>query len=68
MQGCSGRSGALKRFLLPLIAVSLGGCLEREESANVDPLDDSELQYDHELTGSVGDGPIVDANPDWLAA
>jgi hypothetical protein len=34
MQGCSGQSEALKRFLLPIIAISLGGCLEKEELAN----------------------------------
>ena len=67
MQGCSGRSGALKRFLFPIIAVSLGGCLEQEESAKVNPLNDPESQYDHELTGSVGDGPIVGATMRVLA-
>ena len=67
MQGCSGRSGALKRFLLSIIVISLGGCLEKEEPATVDPLNDSELQYDHELTGSVGDGPIVGATLRILA-
>ena len=61
MQGCSGRFGALIRLLLPMIAVLLGGCLEREESADTGPLNDPELEYDHELTGSVGDGPIVGA-------
>ena len=67
MQGCSGRSGALKRFLFPIIAVSLGGCLEQEEPAKVNPLNDPESQYDHELTGSVGDGPIVGATMRVLA-
>ena len=41
--------------------------LEQEESAKVNPLNDPESQYDHELTGSVGDGPIVGATMRVLA-
>jgi hypothetical protein len=67
MQGCTGHSDALRRIFLPILAIGLTGCLQKEESANVDPSNDSELQHDHELTGSVGDGPIVGASMRVLA-
>ena len=62
MQGRIGTSRAVKCCLLPIIAISLGGCLEKRESASVASVSNPETQQDHELTGSVGDGPIVGAS------
>ena len=71
MQGCCGRNSALKRFPLLAISIVLGGCLEQDASTDGEPAvelqAEAELQFDHELSGSVGDGPIVGATMRVLA-
>ena len=54
MQGCSWSTRAVRHLLLPVIAVSLSGCLSEEESPYLDT-ETAELEYDQEVTGSVGD-------------
>jgi len=57
----------LNRFLiLPVMSLALSGCLMEEEVPEAPLVSDSggatgEILRDHELTGSVGDGPIVGA-------
>lgn len=49
-----------------ILSLSLNGCLTGEDQAESEPEPEAEVAEDHELTGSVGDGPIVGASLRFL--
>ena len=60
-------------LILPVISLALSGCLMEEEVAEQPIANDpggatGEILRDHELSGSVGDGPIVGATVRIVAA
>ena len=60
-------------LILPVISLALSGCLMEEEVAEQPIANDpggatGEILRDHELSGSVGDGPIVGATVRVVAA
>ena len=60
MQGRNPIFVARNALVITLLSVALSGCLGEEESqAEESPV--AETLTDHELTGSVGDGPVVGA-------
>jgi hypothetical protein len=66
MQGRNPIFAARNALAFTILSVALNGCLSEEESAPEEtPVE--ETLSDHELTGSVGDGPIVGAKVRILA-
>jgi hypothetical protein len=60
---------ARNALVIAITSVALGGCLSGEESEpEVEATPVEETLSDHELTGSVGDGPIVGAQVRVLTA
>ena len=61
MQGRNPFFSARNALVIAATFVALAGCLSEEEPESGAQLDEETL-WDHELTGSIGDGPIVGAN------
>jgi hypothetical protein len=66
MQGRNPFFSARNALVIAATFVALAGCLSEEEPESGAQLDEETL-WDHELTGSIGDGPIVGANVRVLA-